>query len=37
MRLVVLLAAAGAAVAAVLLWRSRTGVEVWHAAPDVPA
>ena len=37
MRLVVLLAAGVAAVVAVTFWRSRHGVEVWHAAADVPA
>ena len=35
MRLV-LLAAAIAAAAAVAFWRLRTGVEVWHTAPDAP-
>jgi len=37
MRVVVLLATAAAAVVAVTIWRSRNGVEVWHAAADVPA
>jgi hypothetical protein len=37
MRVVVLLATAVAAVASVAIWRSRHGVEVWHAAADVPA
>jgi hypothetical protein len=37
MRLVVLVAAAIAAVAAITVWRSRHGVEVWHAAPDAPS
>jgi len=32
-----MLATAVAAVAAVAIWRSRHGVEVWHAAADVPA
>ena len=35
MRVVVLLATAVAI--AVIVWRSRHGVEVWHAAADVPA
>ena len=33
MRLLLVLAAA---VVAVLVWRSRHGVEVWHAAADQP-
>lgn len=37
MRVVVLLATAVAAAAAVAIWRSRHGVEVWHAAADAPA
>jgi len=37
MRVVVLLTTAIAAVAAVTIWRSRHGVEVWHAAADLPA
>ncbi len=37
MKVVVLLATAGAAVIAMTIWRSRRGVEVWHAAADVPA
>jgi hypothetical protein len=37
MRLVLVLAAAIAAAVAVTVWRSRHGVEVWHAAPDAPA
>ena len=37
MRLVVLLATGVAAVVAVAVWRSRHGVEVWHAAADLPA
>jgi hypothetical protein len=37
MRVVVLLATAVVAVVAVAIWRSRHGVEVWHAAADVPA
>ncbi len=34
MRLVVLVAAVAVAV---IIWRSRHGVEVWHAAADVPS
>jgi hypothetical protein len=34
MRRVVLLATGIAAVAAIAVWRSRHGVEVWHAAAD---
>lgn len=34
MRLVVLFAAVALAV---IVWRSRHGVEVWHAAPDAPS
>ena len=34
MRLVLVLAAAAVAV---MMWRSRHGVEVWHAAADQPA
>jgi hypothetical protein len=34
MKLVLLLAAA---VAAVIVWRSRHGAEVWHTAADAPA
>ncbi|WP_264007176.1 hypothetical protein [Mycolicibacterium celeriflavum] len=37
MRRVLLIATAIAAAAAVALWRSRHGVEVWHAAPDAPS
>ena len=37
MRLMVLLATAIAAAVAVTIWRSRHGVEVWHAAADAPA
>ncbi len=37
MRRVVLIATGIAAVVAVTIWRSRHGVEVWHAAADVPA
>jgi len=37
MRVVVLLATVVAAAVAVTIWRSRHGVEVWHAAADVPA
>ena len=37
MRLVVLLATAVVAAVAVIVWRSRHGVEVWHAAADAPS
>jgi hypothetical protein len=37
MRLVVLFAAAVVAAVAITIWRSRHGVEVWHAAADVPS
>jgi hypothetical protein len=37
MRRVLLVAAAIAAVVALTVWRSRHGVEVWHAAPDAPS
>ena len=37
MRVVVLLATVVAAIVGVTAWRSRHGVEVWHAAADVPA
>jgi hypothetical protein len=37
MRLLVLLGTGVAAAVAVAVWRSRHGVEVWHAAADVPA
>ena len=37
MKVVVLLATVVATVAGVTMWRSRHGVEVWHAAADVPA
>ena len=37
MRLVVLLATAIAVAVAVTIWRSRHGVEVWHAAADAPS
>jgi hypothetical protein len=36
MRLAMLFVAAVAAVVAVTVWRSRHGVEVWHAAADAP-
>jgi hypothetical protein len=37
MRLVVLIATGiVAAVAVIVVWRSRHGVEVWHAAADAP-
>jgi hypothetical protein len=37
MRLVVLIATGIVAAVAVIVWRSRHGVEVWHAAADVPS
>jgi hypothetical protein len=37
MRLVLLLATGIAAVIAVIVWQSRHGVEVWHAAADAPS
>ena len=37
MRLVVLFATAVAAAIAVTIWRSRHGVEVWHAAAAAPS
>lgn len=37
MKRVVLLAAGIAAVVAIAVWRTRHGVEVWHAAADVPS
>jgi hypothetical protein len=37
MRLAVLLATGIAAAVAVMIWRSRHGVEVWHAAADAPS
>ena len=37
MRLVLLLATGVAAAVAVIVWRSRHGVEVWHAAADAPS
>jgi hypothetical protein len=36
MRLVFLLTTAIAAAVAITVWRSRHGVEVWHAAADSP-
>ncbi|SEH55730.1 hypothetical protein SAMN04489835_1392 [Mycolicibacterium rutilum] len=36
MKLVAVLAMIAAA-AAVAVWRSRTGAEVWHVAPDAPS
>jgi hypothetical protein len=36
MRLVVLIATGIVVVVAVIVWRSRHGVEVWHAAADAP-
>jgi hypothetical protein len=37
MRLVVLFASGIIAAVVVMIWRSRHGVEVWHAAPDAPS
>jgi len=37
MRLVVLIATGIVAAVAVVVWRSRHGVEVWHAAADAPS
>jgi hypothetical protein len=37
MRLVVLIATGIVAAVAVIVWRSRHGVEVWHAAADAPS
>jgi hypothetical protein len=37
MRLVVLIATGIVAAVAVIVWRSRHGVEVWHAAADGPS
>jgi hypothetical protein len=37
MRLAVLLATGIGAAVAVIIWRSRHGVEVWHAAADAPS
>jgi len=37
MRLVVLIATGTVAPVAVIVWRSRHGVEVWHAAADAPS
>jgi hypothetical protein len=37
MRLVVLIATGIIAAFAVIVWRSRHGVEVWHAAADAPS
>ncbi|GAT08567.1 hypothetical protein [Mycolicibacterium novocastrense] len=36
MRRVLLIVTAIAAAATVAVWRSRHGIEVWHAAPDAP-
>ncbi|WP_286145545.1 hypothetical protein [Mycobacterium sp. IS-1590] len=36
MRRLLLIALAIAAAATVAVWRSRHGIEVWHAAPDAP-
>jgi hypothetical protein len=37
MRLVVLFASGIVAAVVVMIWRSRHGVEVWHAAADAPS
>ena len=37
MRLVALFASGIVAAVVVMIWRSRHGVEVWHAAADVPS
>jgi hypothetical protein len=37
MRLVVLIATGIVAAVAVIIWRSRHGVEVWHAAAGAPS
>jgi hypothetical protein len=37
MRLVVLFAFGIVAAVGITIWRSRHGVEVWHAAADVPS
>ena len=37
MRLLVLFATVILAAGAVTIWRSRRGVEVWHAAADAPS
>jgi hypothetical protein len=37
MKLVLVLATGIAAAVAVMMWRSRHGVEVWHAAADAPS
>jgi hypothetical protein len=37
MRLVVLIATGIVVTGAVIVWRSRHGVEVWHAAADAPS
>ncbi len=37
MKLVAVFAAGVATVVAIVVWRSRHGVEVWHAAPDTPS
>lgn len=36
MRGVLLIATAIVAAVSVAVWRSRHGIEVWHAAPDAP-
>jgi len=37
LRLVFVLASGIVAAVVITIWRSRHGVEVWHAAADVPA
>jgi hypothetical protein len=37
LRLLFVLATGIGAAAAIMIWRSRHGVEVWHTAADVPA
>jgi hypothetical protein len=37
MRLVLVLATGIAAAVVLMIWRSRHGVEVWHAAADAPS
>jgi len=36
-KIVLLLAAVFAAAAAVIVWRTQHGAEVWHAVADVPS
>jgi hypothetical protein len=37
MKRVLLLAAAVAAAATLIVWRTQHGAEVWHTAPDAPS